>query len=312
MTNEQKGSRKCIITRDIAGKLNLDETYVFMWLLYKSNCRTGESHVLRKTLCNVTGLKNEDTISKYTNKFKELELLDKYSIKGYNEKEGRISTSITYTINIPTMNWVRFDASLLTEEIPNKLKAFLVLLKCLCLNNTNATFYSKSKIAQLLNMDRGTVSNYMEMAIKEGKVIEINKVFFITDTNIIVDLPHVKDSFTFLDGIAREKYKIIHDYCIEKNIVPPPYDYKLMEILYLYRYNRPESDLEAAISNGDKQAKKNYNYYSLKYNLPKLCPNLPEHIYSLQYFLTSLINRKIYKERFEQEKEEKKKIELFL
>ena len=230
MTNEQKGSRKCIITRDIAGKLNLDETYVFMWLLYKSNCRTGESHVLRKTLCNVTGLKNEDTISKYTNKFKELEFLDKYSIKGYNEEAGRISTSITYTISIPTMNWVRFDASLLTEEIPNKLKAFLVLLKCLCLNNTNVTSYSKNKIAQLLNMDRGTVSKYMEMAIKEGKVIEINKVFFITDTNIIMDLPHVKDSFTFLDGIAREKYKIIHDYCVERNVVPPPYDDKLKEI----------------------------------------------------------------------------------
>ena len=263
-----------------------------MWLLYKSNCRTGESHVLRKTLCNVTGLKNE--------------LLDKYSIKGYNEEAGRISTSITYTINIPTMNWVRFDASLLTEEIPNKLKAFLVLLKCLCLNNTNATFYSKNKIAQLLNMDRGTVSKYMEMAIKEGKVIEINKVFFITDTNIIMDLPHVKDSFTFLDGIAREKYKIIHDYCVERNVVPPPYDYKLMEILYLYRYNRPEPDLETAISNETEA-----NYYSLKYNLSKLCANLPKQVYSLQYFLTSLINRKIYKERFAQE-EVKEKVELYL
>ena len=308
MTNEQKGSRKCIITRDIAGKLNLDETYVFMWLLYKSNCRTGESHVLRKTLCNVTGLKNEDTISKYTNKFKELELLDKYSIKGYNEEAGRISTSITYTINIPTMNWVRFDASLLTEEISNKLKAFLVLLKCLCLNNTNVTSYSKNKIAQLLNMDRGTVSKYMEMAIKEGKVIEINKVFFITDTNIIMDLPHVKDCFTFLDGIAREKYKIIHDYCVERNVVPPPYDYKLMEILYLYRYNHPEPDLETAISNGTEA-----NYCSLKYNLSKLCANLPKQVYSLQYFLASLINTKVYKQRFEQEKAEvKEKVELYL
>lgn len=75
--------------------------------------------------------------------------------------------------------------------------------------------------------------------IKEGKVIEIDKVFFITDTNIIVDLPHVKDSFTFLDGIAREKYKIIHDYCVERNVVPPPYDYKLMAILCTYRYNLP-------------------------------------------------------------------------
>ena len=86
-----------------------------------------------------------------------------------------------------------------------------------------------------------------------------------------------------------------------------------MEILCQYRYNRPEPDLEAAISNGDEQAKKNYNYYSLKYNLPKLCPNLPEQVHSLQYFLTSLINIKIYKQRFEQEKAEvKEKVELYL
>ena len=123
-----------------------------------------------------------------------------------------------------------------------------------------------------------------------------------------MDLPHVKDCFTFLDGIAREKYKIIHDYCVERNVVPPPYDYKLMEILYLYRYNHPEPDLETAISNGTEA-----NYCSLKYNLSKLCANLPKQVYSLQYFLASLINTKVYKQRFEQEKAEvKEKVELYL
>jgi len=60
-------------------------------------------------------------------------------------------------------------------------------------------------------------------------------------------------------------------------------------------FRSPAYELEDR--NGDRNAKKHYNYYSLKYNLPKLCPNLPPQIHSLQYFLTSLINTKCYKER---------------
>ena len=77
-----------------------------------------------------------------------------------------------------------------------------------------------------------------------------------------------------------------------------------MEVLCIHRYDQLEEELETAVRNGDRNAKKHYNYYSLKYNLPKLCPNLPPQIHGLQYFLTSLINTKVYKQRFEQEKKE--------
>ena len=48
MVNEEENRNYRIITRDIAGKLNLDEVYVFMCLLFKSDYETGESHVLRE------------------------------------------------------------------------------------------------------------------------------------------------------------------------------------------------------------------------------------------------------------------------
>ena len=307
MSNEEENKNYRVITRDIAGKLNLDETHVFMWLLFKSDYKTGESHVLRETLCKVTGVKDVDTISKYTTKFEDLGFLHKEH--SYRNNEGQLTSPVTYHVNIPKSNWVRFKKDLLLEDIDNKLKAFLVLLKCLCINNTNITYYNKTEISEQLHLSTKTVKKYIDLAIEHGKLLEINNFFLITDNNIILDTPRPR--LRILNGLAREKYDIICNYCIKKNVIPPPYDDKLMEILCQYRYNRPEPDLEAAVSNGDEQAKKNYNYYSLKYNLPKLCPNLPDQIYSLQYFLASLINRKIYKERFAQE-EVKEKVELCL
>ena len=286
MDNEEKQGRKCIITRDIAGKLNLDETYVFMCLLFKSDYRTGESHVLRKTLCKVTGIKDEDTITKYTSKFQELKYLDKSSVKGYNEEANRISTSITYMIDIPVTNWVRFDSKLLAEDIPNKLKAFLVLLKCLCLNNTNVTYYSKSKIAQLLNMDRGTVSKYIKMAIEHDKLVEGDKFFMITDENIMVDLPEQVIEET------NKVYGIIRDYCIKQNVIPPPYDAKLASHLLQMRFNTPEDVLKRDMENNKYRSVEDYKYYSLVYNLPIHCKNLPKQINSLQYFIKAFLGKK--------------------
>ena len=82
MANEEEKKDYRIITRDIAGKLNLNETHLFTWLLFKSDYETGESHVLRETLREVTGIKDVDTISKYTAKFEDLSFLRKDIITG--------------------------------------------------------------------------------------------------------------------------------------------------------------------------------------------------------------------------------------
>ena len=94
MANEGEKKDYRIITRDIAGKLNLDETYTFTWLLFKSDYETGESHVLRETLREVTGIKDVDTISKYTAKFEDLGFLRKEY--NYRNNEGQFTTPVTY------------------------------------------------------------------------------------------------------------------------------------------------------------------------------------------------------------------------
>lgn len=285
--NEEVKKHYRLITRDIIGRLNIDETYVFMWLLFKSDYNTWESHVLRSTLCKVTGFKDEETITRYTNKYHELGLLaDKNCLKSYNGEKGRIQTYMTYKVNTPTHNWVRFKYDLLEEDIPYSLKAFLVLLKCLCLNNTNVCFYSKAEIARQLNIDRGKVADYIKLGIEYNKIITDGKIHYITDSNIIIDLPN---SFK---NCLQEKYNIIKDYCISQNVIPPPFDKDLMRHIYMMRFSYAEEKLyDDMINKRYPNSKKDYQFYSLKANLQKHCPKLPQEISSLQYFIKAIFGK---------------------
>lgn len=133
--------------------------------------KSGESHVLRETLREVTGIKDVDTISKYTAKFEDLGFLrKKYN---YRNNEGQLTTPVTYHVDIPKSNWVRFKKDLLLEDIPDELKAFLVLLKCLCINNTNIIYYNKTEISRRLNLSPKTVKKYIDLAIKYLKLVEV-------------------------------------------------------------------------------------------------------------------------------------------
>lgn len=285
--NEEVNKNYRIITRDIIGKLNIDETYVFMWLLFKSDYETWESHVLRSTLCKVTGFKDEETITRYTNKFhKSGFLTDKNCLKSYNGEKGRIQTYMTYKINAPTHNWVRFKYDLLEEDIPYSLKAFLVLLKCLCLNNTNACLYSKAEIARQLNIDRGKVADYIRLGIEHNKIIADGKTHYITDSNIVIDLPKK------WENCLQEKYNLIKDYCISQNVIPPPFNELLMRHIYVMRFSCPEEKLyDDMINKRYSNSKENYEFWSLKANLQQHCKKLPEKISSLQYFIKAIFGK---------------------
>lgn len=267
-----------IIPRNIAGRLTLEETYVYICLCFRSDFKSGESHVLRKTLCDLSLVKKEDTITAYTNRFQELGLLTKYH---ETTKVSGIKTHTRYHVKIPTADWIRVDESILTDGHSRELKAFLVLLKCLCMNNTNTTMYNKTEIAEKLKMDRKTVAKYLSQAIDCGSILENDRCYFISENYILFDLPDVKKE------ILKEKYQIIADYCKKQGVVPPPFDLKLMETLVLYRYCVSEEDLKS-------RNERNYKYFSLSYNLPRLCEKLPEQIHSLNYFLCSLVNTKAF------------------
>ena len=58
------------------------------------------------------------------------------------------------------------------------------------------------------------------------------------------------------------------------------------------RFNTPEDVLKKNIENNNYRSVEDYKYYSLVYNLPIHCKNLPRQINSLQYFIKVFLGKK--------------------
>ena len=152
------------ITSNIAGKLNLLETYLFYCLALCSDCNTMESYIKQDNLTDFYGIKKTDQIREWLHKFESLGLvsIDKFDVYGQYGKFNRCS------YRLDTEHYVLIANKLYNEPISKELKGFLVLLKCKCLNGTNTTLYSQNKLAEELGLSKGTISRYMNEAIENG------------------------------------------------------------------------------------------------------------------------------------------------
>lgn len=72
------------ITSNIAGKLNLLETYLFYCLTLCSDCNTMESYIKQDNLTDFYGIKKTDQIREWLHKFDSLGLvsIDKFDVYG--------------------------------------------------------------------------------------------------------------------------------------------------------------------------------------------------------------------------------------
>lgn len=154
------------ITSNIAGKLDLLETYLFYCLALCSDCYTMKSHIKQENLAKFYGIKKTDQIREWLHKFESLELIriDKSDIYGQYGKFNRCS----YQLN--TEHYVFITNKLYDEPISRELKGFLILLKCKCLNGTNTTLYNQSQLAEELKLSNATISKYMQEAKEKGHV----------------------------------------------------------------------------------------------------------------------------------------------
>ena len=126
-----------IIPASLVIGLTTNEAYTYFCLLAKSDYNTYISHVKLETLSQLTGISKTEYISKHIEKLIKKGLLRKDTQQNIGNKG--VFNTCTYYLYKPQIDWIRIDLDLLEENIPNKLKAFLILLKCICLNNTNYT-----------------------------------------------------------------------------------------------------------------------------------------------------------------------------
>ena len=198
--------------------LTANEAYTYFCLLIKSDFNTYISHVKLDTLSELTGIKETEYISKHINTLISKDLI-LYKDKQRHLGNKGVFDTCTYYLYKPENDWIRIDTDFLQADISNKLKGFLILLKCLCLNNTNYTGYNKSKISELLHISRPTLNAYLNQCIEIGLVKENEKGgYAITDTHLFkVDaVKNTPDRF----------YSSVREYLQQRGLIPPVYEKK--------------------------------------------------------------------------------------
>ena len=268
-------------------QLSNKEAHVYLLLLFKSDYNTGESNVLLETLSKEAGY-NADTVSGYLNKAKRLGYVD-ITPQYIKAENGQPKTKNFYKVHIPPKDFIMVSRSFLDLHFDNltlkeetDIKGFILLVKCICLNNCNLTFYSLREMAKHLKISYATIQKNMKKCIKL-KLIEPHKDGY----RIMLDCFDKGNTNYFPKGtppLYKEIYTTIDLFCQTKGLETPPYKKELIgQIAVEYPYT--EHDLKQA--NDIELIKR----YSVKFQLAQRLPNLNEPINSLNYFVKVLTNK---------------------
>lgn len=259
--------------------------YIYLLLLFKSDYNTGESNVLLETLSKEAGY-DTDTISGYLHKVKGYVDITRQFIKAEN---GQPKTKNFYKVHIPPKDFIMVSRSFLDLHFDNltlreetDIKGFILLVKCICLNCCNLTFYSLREMAAHLSISYGTIQKYMKKCI-ELNLIERHKGCYKITLNCF-DKGNTNYLPKGTPPLYKEIYTTIDLFCQTKGLEPPPYKKELIgQIAVEYPYT--EHDLKQA--NDIELIKR----YSVKFQLAQRLPNLNEPINSLNYFVKVLTNK---------------------
>ena len=169
------------------------------------------------------------------------------------------------------------------KNISPKLKGLLLFIKANCWNGTNyLTFNGRTTdLPTKLGVGKNQLKGYLEELESKGYIRFIGKSLHITNENFPLFINDDMDNVT---------YKIIYDYCISKNTIPPIKDVdnrgrdkSLSWIVGEYQNECDPSDKEQR------------PYGRLINALQKRCVNPPETV-TLNYFCQVLCKKKPPKE----------------
>lgn len=220
--------------------------YIYLLLLFKSDYNTGESNVLLETLSKEAGY-DTDTISGYLHKVKGYVDITRQFIKAEN---GQPKTKNFYKVHIPPKDFIMVSRSFLDLHFDNltlreetDIKGFILLVKCICLNCCNLTFYSLREMAAHLSISYGTIQKYMKKCI-ELNLIERHKGCYKITLNCF-DKGNTNYLPKGTPPLYKEIYTTIDLFCQTKGLETPPYKKELIgQIAVEYPYT--EHDLKQA------------------------------------------------------------------
>lgn len=274
----------------LAKFLNNKEAMTFLNLLFKSDFENGKSNVLLDTLAEISGY-NTETTSGHLHKIEEISNFLKIERRCIGIVNGIPKTKNYYTTVIPTKDFIIVDKGFsdfkidgLSKKAQHDIKGFIILIKCLCVNNTNTTFYSLRQIKQRVGLSYATIQNLMKKCRELGFIVQ-------TDKGYEIKMPYfdLGNSRIYPNGtpdLYKSIYKDITNFCIFNKINVPPYKTEYISKIAV-RFPYKEEEL-AEIDDCDIQMK-----YSIKHQLEKRLSTLPKEIKSLNYFVKVLTSEKL-------------------
>lgn len=253
---------------------------IYVWAIIKccSNHKTNTSHVTQEKLSLLTGL-DERAIRRSIKRLKDAGYLTVQTTIKEDADKGFIRRN-TYYIKPASENYFFLNNSFFQKNYPAKIAGFLLMLKAICLNNTDTVQWNNSQIAKGIGLSRNTTTALLNECQQLGLIKPIDKGYELTTDCFINTSVRKTDA-----GI----YKEICDFCKVKGVAVPQWDKRDMSVL-LTKYNAVGLSSTEPIS--------------ISYQLNKRCKNLPEKV-SLPYFIKALDMQEQYREVIERDKQDK-------
>ena len=259
---------------------------IYVWATIKccSNHKTNISHITEEKLSLLTGL-DERTIRRVIKRLKDASCLTVQTTVKEDADRGFIKRN-SYFIKPANKDYFFLDNSFFKRNYPAKIAGFLLLLKSVCLNNTDTIQWSDSQIAKSIGLSRNTTTALIKECQQLGLIKQIAKGYELTAGCFINSAVRKTDA-----GI----YKELCDFCKVKGITAPKWDKRVMSVL-LTKYNSINLPASEPIT--------------ITYQLNKRCRNLPEKV-SLAYFIKVLDMQEPYNAVIEQAEQAKRYKEEF-
>ena len=254
------------------------DIYVWATIKYCSNHKTNISHVTEEKLSLLTGL-DERTIRRSIKRLKDAGYLTVHTTIKEDADRGFIKRNTYYIAPIKT-NYFFLDNSFFQKNYPAKIAGFLLLLKAICLNNTDTIQWSISQIAKGIGLSRNTITALIKECQQLGLIKPISNGYELT-------------AGCFINSSVKKTnagiYKELCEFCQSKGVTPPNWDKRAMSVL-LTKYNAIGLLRTEPIS--------------ITYQLNKRCKTLPEKA-SLPYFIKVRDMQEQYKAVIEQVEQNK-------
>lgn len=266
---------KSIVTFQTGNSKPVD---VYVWATIKccSNHKTNISHVTEEKLSLLTGL-DERTIRRVIKRLKDAGWLTVQTTIKEDADRGFIKRN-SYYIKPANKDYFFLDNSFFKKNYPAKIAGFLLLLKSVCLNNTDTVQWSNSQIAKAVGLSRNTTTALLNECRRLGLIKAIEKGYELT-------------AGCFINSAVRKTaagiYKEICEFCKSQDTMPPIWDKRVMSVL-LTKYNAVGLPASEPIT--------------ITYQLNKRCKTLPEKV-SLPYFIKTLDMQKPYRKIIEREQQ---------